>query len=186
MNVLVIDNYDSFVYNIVQAIGKLGHDVTLRENDDLNDVDPNEYARIIISPGPGNPTNPHDRGDVLEFLSKSVNAKVLGICFGHQLLAHHLGGEIKLGRVIRHGEIDLIRHFGGSMYRNIPEKFSAVRYHSLVVDAVPGAVIDSVSITDGQIMGFHSTDGKYYGIQFHPESYYTEYGERLISNFLEA
>lgn len=185
MNVLIIDNYDSFVYNIVQAVKKLGHSVYLAENDSLDSIDPSGFQRIIISPGPGNPKNPSDRGRTLEFLKRAEGIKVLGICFGHQLLAYHLGGDIRQGRVIRHGEIDLIRHFGGRMYKEIPEEFSAVRYHSLVVRASEEMIVDALSVTDGQIMGFHSRDGQYHGIQFHPESYYTQYGERIISNFLE-
>ncbi len=184
MNVLIVDNYDSFVFNIVQIVKKMGHKVTLVENDRLVGVDINAYSKAIIAPGPGNPNNENDRGSTLELLLKNRNAQVLGICFGHQLLALYLGARVKLGGNIRHGEIDTLRHNGNSLYRDIPEEFRAVRYHSLVVEKSGGIIVDSVSTTDRTIMGFHSRDRRIYGVQFHPESYYTESGEKIIENFL--
>lgn len=184
MNVLIIDNYDSFVYNIVQIVRKAGHHVDLVENDRSCAVDPGKYDRVIISPGPGNPNNTSDRGSTLDLLKKIKKVPVLGICFGHQLLALALGAEVRQGTAVRHGEIDTIRHNGDSLYRDVPEEFRAVRYHSLVVEKSNSIAIDSVSLTDGTIMGFHSKDRMLYGVQFHPESYYTEFGERILNNFL--
>lgn len=184
MNVLIIDNYDSFVYNIAQIVKKLGHNVEIISNDELSDTDNGKYQRFIISPGPGNPMRKSDRGYLLEFLSRHRNSRILGICFGHQVIAMFLGGRIRLGEKIRHGEIDLIRHYNFDLYRGIPETFSAVRYHSLVSEKSDGMIIDSVSLSDGTIMGFHSADGSMWGVQFHPESYYSEFGEKLLQNFL--
>ncbi len=184
MNVLIVDNYDSFVYNIVQIVKKLGHEVTLVQNDRISGIDPDRFDRVIISPGPGNPNDTGDRGNTLEFLAKLGNRKVLGVCFGHQLLAMYLGAKVKLGSTIRHGEIDTLRHNGTPLYRNVPREFRAVRYHSLTVERSEDIVVDSVSLTDGSVMGFHSRDNRIHGVQFHPESYYTEFGEDIIGNFL--
>lgn len=183
MNILIVDNYDSFVYNIVQIVSKLGHNVRLVENDHLNTISIENYDRIIISPGPGDPNNEEDRGNTLELLRKAGNRKTLGICFGHQLLAMFLGAKVKLGTSIRHGEIDILKHNGNPLYVGVPERFRAVRYHSLIVEESNGIIVDSVSTTDGSVMGFHSSDNKIFGVQFHPESYYTEFGEYIIRNF---
>lgn len=184
MNVLIVDNYDSFVYNIVQIVKKLGHRVEVIENDRIGEIAGMDFDKVIISPGPGDPNNIQDRGRTIELLKKIGSKKTLGICFGHQLIALSLGARVKLGPTIRHGEIDTLRHNGGALYRNVPKEFHAVRYHSLIVEESDQIVVDSVSTTDGTVMGFHSRDNRMFGVQFHPESYYTEFGENIIRNFL--
>lgn len=184
MIVLIVDNYDSFVYNIVQIVRKAGHTVELVENDRVDEIEVERFDRIIISPGPGDPNRSSDRGRTLELLARAGKRKVLGICFGHQLIAISLGATVKISPTIRHGEIDTLRHNGGILYRNVPERFKAVRYHSLTVEQSGNLIIDSVSMSDGTVMGFHSRDGRMHGVQFHPESYYTEFGENIIRNFL--
>ena len=183
MKVLIIDNYDSFVYNIKQAVEALGHSVEMKENDRVKGIDVNEADAIIISPGPGNPKYTRDRGSTTEVLELG-RKRVLGICFGHQLLATMLGCNVRRAESIKHGEIDTIRHFSSPLYRDVPEEFSAVRYHSLVIDPSASIIVDSIAKSDNSIMGFHTADNKTFGIQFHPESHFTEYGDRIIRNFL--
>lgn len=185
MKVLIINNYDSFVFNIVQAIEKSGVKVDVVENDRISRLgDLSSYSSAIISPGPGNPSNPSDRGEIFQFLDNFKEKKVLGICFGHQVLAHYLGSNIKRSSKVMHGDVDSISHHGSSLYRGVPKKFKAIRYHSLEIEPGDGISIDSVSDSDKAVMGFHSRDGFLHGIQFHPESYYSEYGETILNNFL--
>lgn len=185
MKVLVIDNYDSFVYNIIQYLQMLGAEVDVSTNSELAEInDASMYDAVIISPGPGNPENPVDRGDTISFLEKAQIGKVLGICFGHQLLGMYMGAKVKLADNVFHGYVDTVKHGDSRLYANVPETFRAIRYHSLVLDPDPSIVVDAVSETDGSIMGFHSADGKVYGIQFHPESYYSEHGLEILNNFL--
>lgn len=185
MRVLIIDNYDSFVYNIVQAVQKTGSEVDVVENDRISEItDIEDYDAAIISPGPGNPSNPADRGDIFSFIERFSGKKILGICFGHQVLAYYLGSRIKQSRDVMHGEVDDIAHTGGPLYRDVPSTFRSTRYHSLEIEPGEGIVVDSRSESDGAVMGFHSTDGRMYGIQFHPESFYSEHGETILQNFL--
>ena len=185
MQVLIIDNYDSFVYNIKQVIEKLGHSVSLVANDRITEADLRVADRVIISPGPGNPSYGGDRGATDKML-RLGEKKVLGICFGHQLLGMMLGCNIRVADRIMHGEIDRIRHASSPIYRGVPETFEAVRYHSLVIEQNDRVIVDATSISDGSIMGFHTPDMMVYGIQFHPESFYTKSGETILKNFLEA
>ncbi len=184
MTLLIIDNYDSFVYNIVQYIGEMGYEFEIRRNDDLGDLDHKNFEKIILSPGPGNPEIPADRGEVLEFLKLHKNAKILGICFGHQLLGLASGSKIIRMKRQYHGELDSMKHGESALYTNIPEVFTAIRYHSLSITASEKIVIDCFSQSDQSVMGFHSKDDKYFGIQFHPESFYSEYGRQILSNFM--
>ena len=185
MRVLIINNYDSFVYNIVQAVQKAGAQVDVVENDRVDEIkNLDEYSAAIISPGPGNPMNSKDRGDVFKFIDTFQRKKILGICFGHQVLAYYLGSRIKQSKAVMHGEVDDITHSGGPLYRNVPARFRSARYHSLEVDPGEGIVVDSRSASDGAVMGFHSAKGKMFGIQFHPESFYSEHGETILQNFL--
>lgn len=185
MKVLMIDNYDSFVYNIVQAIEKYGVSVDVVENDRISEIgDLGQYSAAIISPGPGNPLNESDRGDIFSFIDQFRGGKILGICFGHQVLAHYLGSGIKQSEAVVHGEVDLVSHTDSILYRNVPETFNAIRYHSLEIEPSDSIEVDSRSMTDGAVMGFHSRHGKMFGIQFHPESFYSEHGETILQNFL--
>ncbi|KJE49054.1 MULTISPECIES: aminodeoxychorismate/anthranilate synthase component II [Acidiplasma] len=183
--ILIIDNYDSFVYNIYQYVASMGVDVKILENDMIS-PEKSDYDGIIISPGPGNPKNIEDRGKLYEFIDNNRHKKFLGICFGHQTLAYYLGSDIRLSKRIMHGQIDAIKHSEGIIYNGIPETFNAIRYHSLVVTENSNIIVDAVSITDGEIMGFHSRDNHFFGVQFHPESYYTNDGYRVLKNFIDA
>lgn len=125
-----------------------------------------------------------DRGHIFEFLEKFKTGKILGICFGHQVLAYYLGGKIKQSSSVMHGDVDVIRHTGSELYRGVPNSFKAARYHSLEIEPSDRIVVDSRSETDGAVMGFHSLDSRIHGIQFHPESYYSEFGETILNNFM--
>lgn len=184
MKLLIIDNYDSFVYNIAQYMGELGYEFTVRKNSDLDNMGDETIQKIIISPGPGNPENPGDRGTVVEFLREHAESHVLGICFGHQLLGHITGSKVFRMNRQYHGEVDIVRHMGSKLYTDIPKEFKAIRYHSLSITGNENIVIDCESTSDGSIMGFHSVDGKFTGIQFHPESFYSEYGKQILANFM--
>jgi anthranilate synthase component 2 len=185
LKVLMIDNYDSFVNNLVDYMRQEGADVHVVPNDMVAGEDPEKYDAVVISPGPGNPMNPGDRGQIVEFFSRLGNKKVLGICFGHQILAMMLGSRIYVSRKIYHGEVDRISNDGYGVFRNLPGQISVARYHSLVVEPSKGIVVDAVSETDGSVMAFHSVSGNVTGLQFHPESYYSEFGHEIVRNFLE-
>ena len=184
MKILLIDNYDSFVYNIEQLLGELGTSVKVVKNDELRKIRADEYDRIVISPGPGSPSIHEDRGDLDTFLTGLKNSKVLGICFGHQVIAYNKGSVIERMNRQFHGEVDTMIHGDSPLYSGIPEKFKAIRYHSLTVRPSPEIIPDCISQSDGSIMGFHTPDMKRFGVQFHPESFYSEYGRKLFENFL--
>ncbi|MEM0157420.1 MAG: aminodeoxychorismate/anthranilate synthase component II [Thermoplasmataceae archaeon] len=185
MKVMVIDNHDSFVYNIVDMIRRNGAEAEVFENDDLPDpAYANKFHFLVISPGPGNPLNPEDRGSTLDFISRTEFKRILGICFGHQLLGFHLGSGIYRTDRLYHGEVDTISNLGGGILRGISGDFHAVRYHSLAITPSKNITVDAVSGTDGTIMAFHSKDERIFGIQFHPESHYSEFGENIIREFL--
>ena len=183
MKVLVIDNFDSFVYNIVQAVEAMGHRVSVVDNLSLKQIG-SDYSHIIISPGPGNPVNSADRGDLSSFMQDFSEKKILGICFGHQFLAHYLGAGISVGSRQYQGELDTIIHGDSPIYSGIPRSFQSIRYHSLTVSPSSGIIVDAISGADGSVMGFHNPSGNIFGVQFHPESHYSEFGERIIENFL--
>ena len=182
--ILIIDNYDSFVYNIYQCVSSPDVHVDVRENNNLKDIE--QYDGYIISPGPGNPENIDDRGNLYEFIDSHRDSKFLGVCFGNQILGYYLGTSIVLSRRLMHGQPDIIVHGDSFLYRNVPEKFTAIRYHSLVLQGSTKIIVDAFSETDGEIMGFHSKDGKFFGVQYHPESYYSEYGKQIFKNFVDA
>ncbi len=173
------------MYNIVQAVEKTGAHVDVVENDKISEItNIDGYSAAIISPGPGNPMNPDDRGDIFNFIERFEGKKILGICFGHQALAYYLGSRIKQSKAVMHGEVDSIMHNGNELYRNVPATFRSTRYHSLEIEPGDGIVVDSRSSSDGAVMGFHSAKGRLFGIQFHPESFYSEHGETILQNFL--
>jgi anthranilate synthase component 2 len=182
--ILIIDNYDSFVYNIYQYMNSSEVQVDIRTNDNLKNLEP--YDGYIISPGPGNPEKLEDRGNLYEFIDKNRSGKFLGVCFGNQILGYYMGSDIVLSKRLMHGQPDTIVHYNSPLYRGIPEKFTAIRYHSLVLKGGNGIIVDAISETDGEIMGFHSSDGNFFGVQYHPESYYSEYGKLLFQNFVDA
>lgn len=185
MRIMLSDNRDSFTYNIVNMLTSKGIEVEVHDNfTPADEIDTSAYDGLIISPGPGNPLNESDRGNGFDLLRDENFPAVLGICFGHQLIASYLGCEIYRTEKLFHGEIDRIRNSGQGIMDGIPQEFEAVRYHSLAVMPDQRLETDAVSATDGSLMAFHTRDGRLYGIQFHPESHYSQYGSKLLSNFV--
>ena len=188
---LMIDNYDSFTYNLVQYLGELGQDVRVVRNDELSVEQIRNLApdRIVISPGPG---TPDQAGVTLEMIAKlGAQIPILGVCLGHQSIGQAFGGKVVRAREIMHGKTSVIHHTGKGVFAALPNPFVATRYHSLVVDktSVP-AVLEVTAWTqdaDGgidEIMGFRHKALPIEGVQFHPESILTEHGHALLRNFL--
>lgn len=185
MRIMLSDNRDSFTFNIVHMLTSRGIEVDVYDNfTPVSEIDSSKYDGLIISPGPGNPLLDSDRGNGFSLLEDENFHAVLGVCFGHQLIGSYLGCEIYRTEKLFHGEIDTIRRTGGGITDGLPDKFEAVRYHSLAVKPSQKIEVDAVSETDGSLMAFHSRDGKFYGVQFHPESYYSQFGEKIITNFI--
>jgi len=191
MKVLIIDNYDSFVYNIAQYVGELGAKPIVYRNDQITvrravRLKPD---RIIISPGPGTPEEPKCFGVCLQ-ITKSISQKIptLGVCLGHQGIVWAFGGRIVRAKRVMHGKTSIIKHDGEGVFRGIKNPFQATRYHSLVVDGstLPECFkITAISLDDGEIMGVRHKLYPIEGVQFHPESILTEQGKDVLKNFLE-
>jgi len=186
---LIIDNYDSFVYNIAQIIGELGSYPIVIRNDEITvkGVERINPDRIIISPGPGSPDKKEDIGiviDVIRQLGKRI--PILGICLGHQAIGYAFGAKIRRAKKVFHGKISRIRHNSTTiLYDGIPQEFDATRYHSLVIDEVKEPlVINAYSLEDNEIMGVHHIEYRIFGVQFHPESVGTPLGKKILYNFL--
>jgi anthranilate synthase component 2 len=186
---LIVDNYDSFVYNIAHYVGELGSRPLVLRNDEVTVklVERIRPDRIIISPGPGHPANPRDVGNSPDIVREfSGRIPILGVCLGHQIIGHVFGARIRQARTIKHGKTSQIRHNGGLLYRGVPEVFTAARYHSLVVDDLPPNLIaEAYSLDDNEIMGLRHVEHPTFGVQFHPESVATPFGKRIIKNFLD-
>jgi anthranilate synthase component II len=186
--VLVIDNYDSFTYNVVQELGKLGAEPTVVRNDQIEvaDVIASSPEAIILSPGPGRPENAGITCAVIEAAAGTV--PMLGICLGHQAIGYVFGGEIVQAPTLMHGKVSSIHHHGNGIFQGIEDPFTATRYHSLTID--PNSVPDVLEITatteDGVIMGIQHVDLPIYGVQFHPESILSPKGPDLLKNFLAS
>jgi len=190
--ILILDNYDSFAYNLVQYVGLLGADPRVYRNDAITLDEATTKLKpdgIIISPGPGNPSNPKDFGvctDILKTLSHET--PTLGICLGHQGIGYVYGGEITHAGKVMHGKISKIKHNGKNMFEGLPNPIEGVRYHSLVVsrEGFPKDLeITATSMDDNEIMGIKHKEYPIFGIQFHPESIKTTDGIRMIKNFLK-
>lgn len=185
MRLMMSDNRDSFTFNIVDMLRAKGVEVDVFDNfTPVSEIDTSSYDGLIISPGPGNPLLESDRGNGYALLEDQNFKAVLGICFGHQLIGLHLGGEIYQTEKLLHGEVDRIKKTGEGILKDLPEQFEAVRYHSLAVKPSDRIVPDAVSDSDGTLMGFHSKDSRFFGVQFHPESYYSQYGDEILDNFI--
>lgn len=189
MKVVLIDHQDSFVYNLAQALGKLGAEVvTLRSDVSLDSVRREQADALVLSPGPGNPSERELMGvtpKILGSLSRTV--PTLGVCLGHQAIGAFFGGRIRRAPYPCHGETTLVAHQGGSLYEGIPSPFQAARYHSLVVEraSLPSDLLEeSWESRDGVLMGLGHRKYPIQGVQFHPESYLTKHGSRLLANFL--
>lgn len=184
MKVLVIDNYDSFVYNLVQYVRELGVEVVVRRNDvGIEELQRIEPDRIIISPGPGRPERAGVSEEVVRIFSDKI--PILGVCLGHQVIGHVFGAQIGYARRIMHGKVSLIHHDSEGIFEGIRNPFHATRYHSLIVceDDFPSCLQISARTEDGEIMGIRHRTLPVEGVQFHPGSILTEDGKKIIKNF---
>jgi len=192
VKVLILDNYDSFVYNLAQYVGETADKVVVKRNDEIDVAGVKELSpdRIIISPGPGTPSNTRYFGTCTAILREvSRQTPTLGVCLGHQGIVHAFGGKIVRARRLRHGKTSPIRHEGKGVLRGIMSPFEATRYHSLVADrkSLPKNLeVTAQSTDDNEIMGVRHREFPIEGIQFHPESILTVPGHRIIENFLEG
>lgn len=192
MKVLVMDNYDSFVYNLVQYIGELGGEPLVYRNDEITLKEARKLnpKRIVISPGPGTPEDPHYFGVCSAILKNmSKNIPTLGVCLGNQGIISSFGGKIVRAKQLMHGKTSLIEHDGKGVFRDIKNPFSATRYHSLVGDrnSLPSNIkVIAKAIDDEEIMGVRHIKYPITGLQFHPESILCEDGKKIIKNFLEG
>ncbi len=192
MKVLILDNYDSFVYNLAQYVGEIADEVIVKRNNEVNIPTVLKLSpdRIIISPGPGTPADPRNFGICTEILRKiSSETPTLGVCLGHQGIVHSFGGKIVKAKRIRHGKTSPIKHDGKGIFRGIESPFEATRYHSLIAErrTLPNSLeVTAQSEDDQEIMGVRHRVFPIEGVQFHPESILTVHGHRIIANFLEA
>ncbi len=185
--VLVIDNYDSFTYNLVQHLGELGADLEVRRNDKVTIEEIEEMApeRIVISPGP---CTPKEAGISVPLLQKLAGKfPILGVCLGHQSIGDAFGGKVVRAPYLMHGKTSTVHHDGRTIFAGLPQDFTATRYHSLIVEreSLPKTLEVSASTPDGIIMGLRHKQHKIEGVQFHPESILTDTGKKLLQNFLE-
>jgi len=185
--VLVIDNYDSFTYNLVQYLGELGENVMVRRNDEitLTEIAPLSPVAVVLSPGPGTPSDAGICKDLLVELGPTL--PILGVCLGHQCLGEAFGGTVRRASRVMHGKVSRVTHAEQSVFRGIPSPFAATRYHSLVVDRenLPADLEVTAWTDDGTVMGLRHRQYPLAGVQFHPEAILTEHGHELLANFLQ-
>ena len=183
---LLIDNYDSFTWNLAQYLGELGADLRVRRNDEisLEEIDARRPARIVISPGPG---RPEDAGITVDVIRRfGAATPVLGVCLGHQGIGVAFGGSVVRAPQLMHGKVSSVSHDGRGIFRGVSQPFTAGRYHSLVVaDPLPDPLEAAARTDDGTIMGVRHREYPIHGVQFHPESVLTAAGRQLLKNFLE-
>jgi anthranilate synthase/aminodeoxychorismate synthase-like glutamine amidotransferase len=185
--ILLIDNYDSFTYNLAQFLGQLGETLDVRRNDKigLDDIERLKPDRIVISPGPGIPRRAGITIPVIRQFSGRI--PILGVCLGHQAIGEAFGGRVIRAPELMHGKTSEIHHDGKTIFRHLPQNFTATRYHSLIVErkGLPKVLEISAETKDGTIMGLRHKKMKVEGVQFHPESVLTEVGLQLLRNFLD-
>tara|TARA_Y100000031_G_scaffold146712_1_gene180925 strand:- start:199 stop:780 length:582 start_codon:yes stop_codon:yes gene_type:complete len=183
---LLIDNYDSFTYNLFQYLSELGEEVMVVRNDKttLEEIDKMKPQRIVISPGPSTPLRAGISNDVIQHFGSRL--PILGVCLGHQCIGYSYGGLIIQAKEIMHGKSSLIHHNGHGVFVGLPEPFSAIRYHSLIVhhNGLPDCLEVTAWTEDNTIMGLRHRQYPVEGVQFHPESFMTEVGKDLLKNFL--
>ena len=183
---LLIDNYDSFTYNLAQYFGELGEPPTVVRNDKIT-IDQAKRLKpdyLVISPGPGNPTQAGMSGKLMKAFAGKI--PVLGVCLGHQCLGHELGGKVVRAKRLMHGKVSQIYHDEEGLFRGIPNPFPATRYHSLIVleEGLPPTLKVTAHTSEGEIMGLQLTGKPVFGVQFHPESVLTPAGKQILKNFL--
>ena len=183
---LILDNYDSFTYNLVQYFGELGCEPVVRRNDaiSLDEIANLKPAHICISPGPGRPNDAGISKEVVLRFAPSV--PLLGVCLGHQCIAEVFGGQVVRAERLMHGKTSEIHHDGSGVFAGLPNPFSATRYHSLIVapETLPNELAVSAKTAEGEIMGLQHREYPLHGVQFHPESILTAEGKKLLANFL--
>ncbi len=186
MKILVIDNYDSFTYNLVQLIGTFGEELIVRRNDEVNENDIKELNpdKILISPGPGKPEESNASLTAIEKFGKRI--PTLGVCLGHQAIGYIYGGSIVKAPKLMHGKTSIIKHDNKTIFKNVSQNFEATRYHSLIIDkeSLPAIIEISALSDDGIVMGIRHKEYPVEGIQFHPESFLTNEGKNIIKNWL--
>jgi anthranilate synthase/aminodeoxychorismate synthase-like glutamine amidotransferase len=182
---IVIDNYDSFTYNLVQYLGELGADPKVYRNDaiSLEQLEALGPSRLVISPGPGDPNDGGISNEAILALNGRV--PILGVCLGHQCLGAVFGGAVRRAPRLMHGKTSRIHHHGTDLFANVPSPFEATRYHSLIVEEpVPSALEVTAFTSEGEIMGLKHREHPTFGVQFHPESILTQHGKDILRNFL--
>lgn len=183
--IVVIDNYDSFTYNLVQYLGELGTELCVYRNDavTLDELQQLAHSHIVISPGPGRPQDGGISNDVIRHFHQRV--PILGVCLGHQCIGHVFGGEVGRAPRLMHGKTSPIYHTGQGVFANLPNPFTATRYHSLIVKEPlpPGLEVTAFTI-EGEVMGVRHHHYPTFGVQFHPESILTPEGKQLLENFV--
>jgi anthranilate synthase/aminodeoxychorismate synthase-like glutamine amidotransferase len=184
--ILLIDNYDSFTYNLAHLFGELGAEVVVRRNDALDADEAERFApsHLVVSPGPGRPADAGASVSIVQRLAPSV--PTLGVCLGHQVIVEAFGGEVGAARRLVHGKPSAIDHDGRGLFNGLPDGFEAGRYHSLAATAVPECLEVSATCAEGEVMAVRHRDLPVDGVQFHPESVLTPLGPELARNFLEG
>jgi len=185
--IVVIDNYDSFTYNLVQYLGELGEEVRVFRNDEvtLEEIRALGPDQIVISPGPGDPDDGGISNDVIRELGQTT--PVLGVCLGHQCIGQVYGGVVSRAPRLMHGKTSSVYHQGRGLFNGIPSPFRATRYHSLIVEEPLPECLEITAFTrDGEVMAVRHKEHPVVGVQFHPESILTEHGKRILRNFIEG
>jgi anthranilate synthase/aminodeoxychorismate synthase-like glutamine amidotransferase len=184
--ILIIDNYDSFTYNLVQYFGELGCEVVVKRNDEITipEVEALALERICISPGPGRPEDAGISSDLV--LAVGSKTPILGVCLGHQCIGAVFGGEVVPASRLMHGKTSPVRHHNAGVFAGLPNPFEATRYHSLIVrrETLPSCLEITAETAEGEIMGLQHREFPIHGVQFHPESILTAEGTALLRNFL--
>jgi len=185
--ILVVDNYDSFVFNLVQYLQQLGAEVVVKRNDEVNANSINEFDGVLLSPGPG---TPEDAGACIEIVNTAIEKQkpLLGVCLGHQAIGAALGGKVSRAPELLHGKTSQVQHKNEGVFKDLKSPFRATRYHSLAVENpnFPNDLIITATTESGVIMGVKHKTAPIEGVQFHPESVLTEGGHRLLANWLQT
>lgn len=186
--VLMLDNYDSFTFNLVQYLAELGEEVRVFRNDEIgvDEVEALEPEAIVVSPGP---SAPESAGVSLQVISRLAGRiPMLGVCLGHQAIGQAFGGRVVRAKRVMHGKVSRVHHDGAGVFRNLPEELAVTRYHSLAIEraSLPSCLTITAEADDGEIMGVRHRDLPIEGVQFHPEALLTEHGHAMLENFIQG